>query len=74
MKYAVIIERDPETGTVGASSPDLEDVFIVGSPGDTDEEMLAQFRTSAEAYLAYLREHGHPIPEPRHHAATIDID
>ena len=74
MKYAVIIERDPETGTVGASSPDLEDVFIVGSPGDSDDEMLAQFRSSAEAYLGYLREHGHPIPEPRHHVAMIDVE
>jgi predicted RNase H-like HicB family nuclease len=73
MKYAVIIERDPETGSVGASSPDLEDVFIVGSAGDSDEEMLAQFRSSAEAYLAYLREHGHPIPVPRHHVEMIEL-
>ena len=72
VKYAVVIERDPDTGAVGASSPDVEWVYYVGDPSETDEQMLAKFKDTLEFYFSYLRDEGEPIPQPSHYAGMVE--
>jgi predicted RNase H-like HicB family nuclease len=71
MKYAVIIERDPETQSVAAYSPDAE-VYVVRDASTSDDEMLSAFKESLAAWLEAMLRDGLPIPEPRHRAAMVD--
>jgi hypothetical protein len=72
LKYAVVIERDPDTGAVGATSPDVEWVYYVGDPSESDEQMLVHFQETLVTYFSYLRDKGEPIPQPRHFAAMVE--
>ena len=65
--YAVVIEYDPQNGSYGATSPDF-DYHVVGI-GKSSDEALRRFKNALEGYIAFLREHGEPIPEP-HFAVT----
>jgi predicted RNase H-like HicB family nuclease len=69
---SVLIEYDPETKTYGATSPDLQDVYAVG---ETRDDVLDRFATSATEYLAYLRERNEPLPALaiRHEVVTIAL-
>jgi predicted RNase H-like HicB family nuclease len=71
MEYVVLIERDPETSAVVASSPDFENVVYVGDPDHDDETIRAQFAQTLSQYFAYLRSEGRPFPPPRHRALTV---
>lgn len=72
MKYAVVIERDPDTGAVTATSPDIEWVYYVGDPSDSDEQLFAQFKETLETYFSYLRDKGDPIPQPCHRVGMVE--
>jgi predicted RNase H-like HicB family nuclease len=60
MRYAVIIEHDPETGSYGAYAPDLPGC---GAAADTREEVVALIQEAIEFHLEGLHEEGLPIPE-----------
>ena len=70
--YAVVIEFDPETGSYGATSPDVDDErnMVVGI-GKSADEAIARFRNALEGHFAFLRERGEPIPQPRHSVAMV---
>lgn len=70
MVYTVILENDPDAGTVGASSPDIPDVIAVGRD---EADALARFRNALEGHIAYLREKHIPIPNGRHTAVQISV-
>jgi predicted RNase H-like HicB family nuclease len=63
--YAVVIEYDPENGSYGASSPDVDDDhnLVVGIAKSADEA-VTRFRNALEGYFEFLREQGRPIPQP----------
>lgn len=69
--YAVVIEFDAETGSYGATSPDIGD-NVVGIGGSA-EEAIERFRNALESYFIVLREDGKPIPQPRHMVAMISV-
>jgi predicted RNase H-like HicB family nuclease len=71
MEYAVLIEREPDTGAVAASSPDFENVVYVGDPSESDEMVRRQFGQTLSRYFDFLSERGVPIPLPRHRAFTV---
>ena len=60
MRYAVIIEHDPETGSYGACAPDLPGC---GAAADTREEVMQLIQEAVEFHLQGLREEGWPVPE-----------
>ena len=71
MEYALIIERDPETRAVTATSPDIEGLYLVGDPSESDDMIIERFRESIAFRFGYLRERGIPIPLPRHRVAMV---
>ena len=60
MRYAVVIEHDPETGSYGAYAPDLPGC---GAVADTREEVVALIHDAIDFHLEGLYEEGMPIPE-----------
>jgi predicted RNase H-like HicB family nuclease len=66
-KYLVIYEHD-ENGAWGASSPDVEGVFALGT---TRAEVEARIEEALAAHLVILRERGEPAPEPRTDAGRV---
>jgi predicted RNase H-like HicB family nuclease len=60
MRYAVIIEHDPETGSYGAYAPDLPGC---GAVADTREEVVTLIQEAIEFHLEGLQEDGLPIPD-----------
>jgi predicted RNase H-like HicB family nuclease len=60
MRYAVIIEHDPETGSYGAYAPDLPGC---GAAAETREEVIALIHEAIEFHLEGLQEDGLPVPE-----------
>jgi predicted RNase H-like HicB family nuclease len=70
MVYTVILENDPEAGTVGASSADIPDVMAVGND---EADAVARFRNALEGHFAYLREENLPIPSGRHKVVQISV-
>jgi predicted RNase H-like HicB family nuclease len=69
--YAVVIEYDPENGSYGATSPDVDDdrTTVIGI-GKSEDEAITRFRNALEGYFEFLRERGEPIPQP-HHTITM---
>ena len=61
LRYAVIIERDEETGSYGAYAPDLPGC---GAAADTQEEVLELIRDAIQFHLEGLRAERLPIPDP----------
>ena len=61
MRYAVVIEHDPDTGSYGAYAPDLPGC---GAAGDTYEEVIELIQEAIDFHLQGLQETGLPIPEP----------
>ena len=70
MEYAVIIERDPESDSVDAYSPDVA-VYVVRDASFTDDEMIAEFKSTLETYVESMRQDGLPLPERRHTVAMV---
>ena len=70
--YTVIIDYDPETGSYGATSPDVDDEknMVVGI-GKSAEEAVARFSNALEGHFAFLLERGEPIPQPRVTVTTV---
>ena len=69
-EYPVLIEYDPETGSYGASSPDLPVVGI----GKSREDAVTRFRNALDGYIAFQHERGEPIPPSRHTVTTLWVD
>jgi predicted RNase H-like HicB family nuclease len=65
--YLVIYEP-AEDGNWGAHRPDVDGVFALGVSRD---EVESRMREALAAHLAYLRERGKPIPEPRTDAGRV---
>ncbi|MBC7871858.1 MAG: type II toxin-antitoxin system HicB family antitoxin [Chitinophagaceae bacterium] len=61
MRYAIIIEKDDDTGSYGAYAPDLPGC---GAAADTLEEVIELFREAVQMHIELLRETGQPVPEP----------
>jgi predicted RNase H-like HicB family nuclease len=68
-EYLVIYERADDGGW-GAHSPDVEGVFALG---DTREEVEARMGEAIAAHLAFLRDEGKPVPEPRTEAGRVAV-
>ncbi len=68
-EYPVLIEHDPQTGSYGASSPDLPVVGI----GKSREEAVTRFHNALHGYIEFQRERGEPVPPPRHSVTTLWI-
>jgi predicted RNase H-like HicB family nuclease len=65
--YLVIYERDDDGGW-GAHSPDVEGVFALGASRDQAEQRMKQ---ALAAHLAFLRDHGEKLPQPRTEAGHV---
>jgi antitoxin HicB len=59
--YPVTLERDPETGTVLVSFPDIP---FCHSAGEDEDEALLNARDALETALAVLVESREPLPAP----------
>ena len=59
MKYAVVIEKGPES--FGAYVPDLPGCAVVG---ETREEVVRLIQEAIELHRQSLKEHGDEIPPP----------
>jgi predicted RNase H-like HicB family nuclease len=68
LRYAVVIERGPES--FGASVPDLPGCFAVG---DTLEEVERLIEEAIAAHIALLRQRGQPVPAVQTHVCTVDV-
>jgi predicted RNase H-like HicB family nuclease len=69
MRYAVIIEKEPESDW-GAWVPDLPGCVSVG---ETREEVEKLIREAIEFHLEGMREDGDPIPEPSSRAIEVEV-
>ena len=69
MKYAVVIERVPESNYC-AYVPDLPGCV---STGDTRAEVEHNIREAIAFHLEGLREDGDPIPEPGTNVFYADV-
>ena len=69
MRYAIIIEHDPETGSYGAYAPDLPGC---GAAADTHAEVVQLIQEAIEFHLEGLREDGLPVPEPSTTVEYVD--
>jgi predicted RNase H-like HicB family nuclease len=61
MRYAIIIERDEDTGSYGAYAPDLPGC---GAAADTFEEVTKLIQEAIQFHIEGLIENGQPLPEP----------
>ncbi|MDX1992959.1 MAG: type II toxin-antitoxin system HicB family antitoxin [bacterium] len=61
MRYAIVIEKDSDTGSYGAYAPDLPGC---GAAADTLEEVVDLIREAIQMHVELLRETGNEIPEP----------
>lgn len=61
MRYAIVIEHDPETGSYGAYAPDLPGC---GAAADSLEDIKSLIQEAIQFHLEGLAENGLPIPEP----------
>ena len=67
--YLVIYERG-EDGGWGAHSPDVEGVFALGVSREQVQQRMSEALT---AHLAFLRDRGEPLPEPRTEAGHVAV-
>jgi predicted RNase H-like HicB family nuclease len=68
MKYAVVIEKGPES--FGAYAPDLPGCAAVG---ESREEVVQLIREAIELHLQSLKKHGDEIPPPASSFEFVDV-
>ena len=68
MKYAVVIERGPES--FGAYAPDLPGCAVAGESRD---EVVRLIQEAIELHLQSLKEHGDEIPPPASSFEFVDV-
>jgi predicted RNase H-like HicB family nuclease len=68
MKYAVVVEKGPES--FGAYAPDLPGCAAVG---ESREEVVQLIRGAIELHLQSLKEHGDEIPPPASAFIFVDV-
>ena len=68
MRYAVIIEKGPESD--GAYVPDLPGCVAAA---DTRDEVLVLIQEAMELHVEGLKEAGLPIPEPSSAVEFVDV-
>ena len=68
MKYAVVIEKGPES--FGAYAPDLPGCAVAGN---SREEVVKLIQEAIELHLQSLREHGDEIPPPASSFEFVDV-
>ena len=68
MKYAVVIEKGPES--YGAYVPDLPGCAVAG---ETREEVVQLIREAIELHLQSLKEHGDEVPPPASSFEFVDV-
>ncbi len=61
MRYAIIIEHDPQTGSYGAYAPDLPGC---GAAAESLDEIKVLIQEAIHFHLEGLVESGLPVPEP----------
>ena len=68
MKYAVVIEKGPDS--YGAHVPDLPGC---AAAGETREEVLRLIREAIEFHIEGLRADGQPVPPPSSSVEFIEV-
>ena len=68
MKYAVVIEKGPES--FGAYAPDLPGCAVAGN---SREEVVKLIQVAIELHLQSLREHGEEVPPPASSFEFVDV-
>lgn len=68
MKYAVVIEKGPQS--FGAYAPDLPGCAVAG---ETREEVIKLIQEAIELHLQSLKEHGDEIPPPASSFEFVDV-
>ncbi|MDX2427892.1 MAG: type II toxin-antitoxin system HicB family antitoxin [Xanthomonadales bacterium] len=68
MKYAVVIEKGPES--FGAYAPDLPGCAVAG---ETREEVVLLIQEAIALHLQSLKEHGEEIPPPVSSFEFVDV-
>ena len=68
MKYAVVIEKGPES--FGAYAPDLPGCAVAGN---SREEVVRLIQEAIELHLQSLREHGDEVPPPASSFEFLDV-
>ena len=68
MKYAVVIEKGPES--FGAYAPDLPGCAVAGN---SREEVVRLIQEAIELHLQSLREHGDDVPPPASSFEFVDV-
>ena len=68
MKYAVVIEKGPES--FGAYAPDLPGCAVAGESRD---EVVRLIQEAIELHLQSLKEHGDEIPPPASSFEFVDV-
>ena len=68
MKYAVVIEKGPES--FGAYAPDLPGCAVAG---DSREEVVRLIQEAIELHFQSLREHGEEVPPPASSFEFVDV-
>jgi predicted RNase H-like HicB family nuclease len=70
MKEYLVVYEQAEDGGWGAHSPDVEGVFALGKTREEVEERMAG---ALSFHFEYLRDEGHPIPEPHTEAGKVAV-
>ena len=68
MKYAVVIEKGPES--CGAYAPDLPGCAVAGN---SREEVVKLIQEAIELHLQSLREHGDEVTPPASSFEFVDV-
>ena len=68
MKYAVVIEKGPES--FGAYAPDLPGCVAAGN---SRKEVVKLIQEAIELHLQSLRDHGDEIPPPASSFEFVDV-
>jgi predicted RNase H-like HicB family nuclease len=68
--YPVVLEREDD-GRFSGYVPDLPGC---ASMGDTHEEAIRNIREAVTCHLEGLRADGLPVPPPRAHFTTVDVE
>lgn len=70
LRYSLLLDPDPDTGTYTVTVPALPGVVTQGS---TLEEAIAMGTEAVELHLAALLAHGEPVPEERAHPQVLTV-
>jgi predicted RNase H-like HicB family nuclease len=68
MKYAVVIEKGPES--FGAYAPDLPGCAVAG---ESRAEVIELIQEAIELHVQSLKEHGDEIPPPASSFEFVDV-